>query len=218
MIKKLAVLASAAALATAAHAGSVTIDDFSIAQGPISDTTVDGNAVVDTLAGVRTISISALAELAPLQNSVQVTGGSTGILDITNGVGDDSEVILTWNLGAFTFPSDATNYRFSALVIASDGNPTDVEFWLDGNLLLADAIPANTSMETIGFGIDPSLIAGGGELTLKINGAPGWDLALDTFGITYDERQQEVPEPATLALAGLALAGIGAARRRRKAA
>jgi hypothetical protein len=47
-------------------------------------------------------------------------------------------------------------------------------------------------------------------LTLRITGDEAWDFAIDSFGF-------QIPEPATLALTGLALIGAGVASRRRKA-
>lgn len=57
-----------------------------------------------------------------------------------------------------------------------------------------------------------ALFAAGGTLTLKINGAPGRDLTMDTFGITFDTPTPplSVPEPAPPGLRGAA----GARRRK----
>lgn len=214
-MRTLKLLAAAALAVTAglAQAGAVVIDDFSVDQGPISDTTADGTAVSNTLPGVRTISTNMLSGAAPIQNQVQVT---QGVLDITNGTGDDSEVIVSWLIGSGLVPTGSVNVKFSALIVGSDANVTDVQFLLGNTVLLSSIIPGNTANAAIGFDIDPALIAAGGTLTLKINGAPGWDLTMDTFGITYDTpTPPTVPEPATLGLLGLAMLGAAAARRRK---
>jgi hypothetical protein len=207
-------LASAALLAMAglAQAGSVVIDDFSANQGPLNDTSADGVAVTSTL-GNRTISTNMLSGTAPIQNSVEVTAG---VLDITNGTGDDSEVIVSWLIAAGLVPAGSVNVNFSALIVGSDANPTGVEFLLGSTSLLSSAIPGNTANQTISFSIDPALIAAGGTLTMKLNGAPGWDLTMDSFGITFDTpTTPTVPEPATLGLLGLAMLGAAGARRRK---
>ena len=212
-------LFAAAALVTALGAQAapvvVTIDDFSIAQGPVTDTSADAAPVVDTLAGVRTIAVNALStSLAPITNQVSVTGG---ILDISNGVGDIAEVIVSWELAAGLVPAGATQVKFSALVLESDPNPTSISFALGGTTLLTAAIPGSTFNEMIGFDIDPALITAGGLLTMRLVGASGWDLGMDTFGISYEQAGPvSVPEPASLALVGLALAGAGFASSRRK--
>jgi hypothetical protein len=50
----------------------------------------------------------------------------------------------------------------------------------------------------------------GGTLTMTVDGDNGWDLSLDSFGLT-------LPEPTSLGLVGLALLGAGVASRRRQA-
>jgi hypothetical protein len=55
-----------------------------------------------------------------------------------------------------------------------------------------------------------NLLQGGSRLRVTMSGGTGHDLTIDTIGLS-------IPEPASLALAGLALLGAGIASRRRKA-
>jgi hypothetical protein len=59
--------------------------------------------------------------------------------------------------------------------------------------------------------------AGTRELRAVFDGPAGWDLTIDSFGLRERTTVNPVPEPSTLALVGLAVAGIGVASRRRKA-
>src|SRR5262249_704351 len=84
-----------------AHAIEIVIDDFSTPQGPISDLVVNGIAVTNLipLLGLpvtnRTLNDNLIASSVPVQNSVEVTAG---ILDVTNGTGEDSQVMVIWTL------------------------------------------------------------------------------------------------------------------------
>lgn len=214
-MRKLKLVASAALVVMSgmASAGAFLIDDFSAAQGPVSDTSPGNGATVSTL-GNRTISNDLLTGVLPFSSQTEVTAG---ILDIINGGGDDSEVILTWTLAPVVIPVGATNVQFSAAILQSDGNPTSLEFILNGNSLLVDSIPSNTLNSPVGFNVSAAALANGGTLVLKLNGAAGWDLSMDQFGISWtDPRVNPTPEPASLALFGLAALGAFATTRRRK--
>lgn len=201
-------------MCSTAQATTIVLDDFSGTQGPISDLTLDGIAVTNTVGG-RTLSINALSFLAPPQNNLQV---SDGILDITNGVGDDSIVRVTRTVGASLIPTSATNPTLSFVVVRSDNNPTIVTLSVGGTSLGTFNIPGGANNQTINFLLTGSQIAAfnaGGVLDLRIDGIPGWDLALNQFGLTFDEPTPTVPEPGTLSLLGIGLLGLGWSRWRR---
>lgn len=205
-----------------ADAITILVDDFSDDQGPISDLNVDGVAVTDTVSlsgGVvdsRTLSIEGLLFLNPPQNAATIGGG---LLDVTNGVGDDSEVIVTWNLLPNVFPVvPVTDVGFRLNVVQSDGNPTNVALAIGATNLGNFAIPGNTANQILPFALNPALVAAvnaGGPLTLTLDGAPGWDLALDQFDLTFNEQQTVIPEPGTITLLGIGLLGLGWSRWRR---
>lgn len=114
-------------------------------------------------------------------------------------------------------PANVLDVSFLFKVILSDGNPTSVDFTLNGNSIYSSAIPGNTANADKTFALDPALISSGGTLALALNGNPGWDLELDAFGISWTDPTPPVtvPEPASMALVGLGMMGLAAVRRRK---
>ena len=213
MKKHLLALALIAA-AGAAQAGNAIIDSFDNGDQTIE---LDAANPTGTLTnGFRTLSSTLLSSSAPVSSSASV---SFGILDITNGGGEDSTVTVQWNVGALSVPTGATDIGFLFKILESDGNPTDVAFSLNGTPIFSSAIPGNTTNADVSFTLsDPSLITSGGLLELVINGASGWDLSLDAFGVSWTDPvvpTNPIPEPASMALIGLGALGLAAVRRRK---
>ncbi len=213
MKKHLLALALIAATG-AAQAGSAIIDDFDLGDQLIE---LDAGTPTGTDSNTyRTLSSTLLNFSAPVSSSASV---SFGILDITNGGGEDSTVTVQWNVGALSVPTGATDIGFLFKILESDGNPTDVAFSLNGTPIFASAIPGNTVNTDVSFTLaDPTLLASGGLLELVINGGSGWDLSLDAFGVSWTDPVvpvNPVPEPASMALIGLGALGLAAVRRRK---
>lgn len=219
-MKRTALAIAALAAASMANAAVITIDNFN---GPdINGLSAALGATATVTDAVRTASITTIAGPADGNGATLTIGSQTfpvGLLEVANASGRDVEVNLSWALAAGLLPADAINVGFFMQVVQSDGNPTDLEFTLNGATITTRAIAPNTMNSGVSFGLDAAQLASlanGGTLGLKINGAVGWDLTMDSFGFSYDV-PAPLPEPASLALVGLALAGAGFASRRRKA-
>lgn len=200
MIKKLLVLATTAI--SLASAGSLSLDDFSIAQGPLTTTSSSGALAIG--GGItRTLSLTSFGGVAPIAHKMEVT---SGILDMTNGIGDDSAMVLSYNLPLLGVPMGATNLEIVLTVLASDGNKSDVVLGGVGAGFVN--IPGNTLNVSYNFGISGPPV-GPGNLSFTFNGDPGWDLAIDSVSLTWSD----VPEPSTYAMVGAGLIALALRRR-----
>lgn len=200
MIKKLLVLATTAI--SLASAASFSIDDFSVNQGTLNSTGSIGPMSIG--GGIsRTLSMTAFGGLAPNFYSMMV---DSGLLDMTNGVGDDSVMILSYDLPLLPVPMGATNLKVVLTVLQTDGNPTDVVLGGVGSGFAN--IPGNTMNVAYNFGISGPPV-GPGNLSFVFNGAPGWDASIDSVSLTWSD----VPEPSTYAMVGAGLLALALRRR-----
>lgn len=204
-------IACSALFSLGAQAGALTIDDFNSGDQLISVSNV-GVTKTETNA-IRTMTDQLLSTQLPTQSAAEVSFGG---LHVTNGGGEDSTVTVSWTLPVSAVPVGATNLGFLFTVTQSDANLTDIQFLLNGVSISDFSIPGNTFNKDLTFNIANGLLDGGGTLKMVLNGAVGWDLDLDSVGLTFDvPANSTVPEPASLALLGLGLAGVAATRRRK---
>jgi hypothetical protein len=224
-MKKLLALLVTTVLAGAAQSATITLDDFSTNQGPISDLT---NTVTTTPAGIVQSSNGAVCDnngtrtiCSDLISTVQPTGQATtvtaGIYDVRNDGGENSIQTISWILGANSALIGATNASFLMDILYSDGNPITLNFTFAGSALAPYVIPGNTTNTLVPFGIPAGTnLAAGGVLTLKISGLAGWDLGLDSFGLSFTPgAAAPVPAPALPLIFGAGLIAL-ALRRKQK--
>jgi hypothetical protein len=230
-MRRFAALAISAAAALAvgnAQALVLVVDDFNTPIGSqlvFDGTGNDGNAVTGAslatsagnLATTRTITHEMLTAGANGGNfsSVSVGNGSipSGAIAMNNGSTVDSVATVTWSLSPTVLAGPVSFYfRVIQSNVGVPANNNVLDFSLNGSALGSFQI-GNTANADVLFALTDAQItalSGGGTLTMVVNGESDWDLSLDSFGLS-------IPEPGTMALAGLALLGAGVAARRRKA-
>jgi hypothetical protein len=196
----------------AASAVTVVIDDFSVAQGPVKAMPpTTANPLCDNN-GTREICENLISNPLNVNHGVVVNGGVNGFLNIGNEVLADSEVTLRWNIAPGLVAADAILGSFSFLVLASDSNPTNLVFKFGGATLFSGPIAANTLNQVVSFNAPLAALSAGGVLELVVNGTPGWDLALDNFGLTFTPASS-VPVPGIAFLFGAGLLGLALRRK-----
>jgi hypothetical protein len=220
-MKSVLLAASAVTFALAAapaHAAIVSFDDFSVSQGPITDTSVNGvraqTAFLDIVAGPdlfrRRLTADLLARIPPGGSTTRV---ASGVLDIVHGAGEKGENRVIYRDGAYINGllaplAPISNLAFFLKIVQSDANPATLDILLDGVNIGSRVIPANSFNLNFLVPISPSTDFSVGLLEFVFNGEPGYDLSFDTFGFLVN-----VPAPAGVALFGLGLLALGLRRR-----
>lgn len=201
MVKKILLLATTAI--SLASAASLTIDDFSMDQGPL---TSSGSTGAMNIGGgiTRTLTLNALGGTAPIRYTMQV---ASGLLDMTNGTGETSEMSVHYVLPSLPVPMSATDLKLVLNVRETDGNITQVV--LGGIAGGSQTIPGNTTNVNYSFGISGPPV-GPGVLDLSFTGQAGWDMNITSVGLTWSD----VPEPSTYALMGAGLMALSLLRRK----
>lgn len=127
---------AAATLSTLASARIVSIDTFT---GPdtnhlgaaLNTTTTVADAVRTSPVGVLTAPVAA--------NSLSPAAGSqtfaSGLFELANSIGRDSEVVISWALAGGVQPADTNHVAFFLEVVLAELNLSDQDFLLDKTAL-----------------------------------------------------------------------------------
>lgn len=210
---------------SSAQALVIVVDNFNTPPAGVQviDATGDGNTTIaaygDATRSIfhRLDTLTAVGVNATgLFSSVGLAGGTIppGNLQMRNADTVTSTVSLNWTLAPGIVPAIGP-VSFYFTVYNSDAVTKNIEASIGGTpiagFMINEVIAPGELKTFVVSGVDQALLAAGGVLGMTFTGSNGWDISIDEIGFI-------IPEPTSLALAGLALVGAGLASRRRKAA